>query len=187
MVLVETSIDVNDISWIFYDCLCSLILLLGPFQCFEPFLFSWGTLPLLWYKKLWECTVFSPIEAPGAKEVVRGASIFRPEEPDFKINMVKKDSKNSRVFQSQSKHFEHQKNPLRVCESTIHCHYSTACIENTVNYVQFLHQGVQFSCNPRLYLSKNKGGASIGRGLLLEKIRYMIYLSIEETKCSLKL
>ena len=33
-------------------------------------------------------TVFSPIEAPGAKEVVWGASIFHPEAPNFEINMV---------------------------------------------------------------------------------------------------
>ena len=47
--------------------------------------------------------VFSPIEAPAAKEMVWGASIFRPEVPNFKINMVKKDSKKSRVFLA-SKH-----------------------------------------------------------------------------------
>ncbi len=43
-------------------------------------------------------TVFSSIEAPGAKEMVWGASIFRTEAPNLKINMVKKDSKKSCVF-----------------------------------------------------------------------------------------
>ncbi len=55
-------------------------------------------------------TVFSPIEAPGAKEMVWGASIFRPEAPNFQINMVKKDSKNSCVFQPQNTHVQHQYN-----------------------------------------------------------------------------
>ena len=41
-------------------------------------------------------TVFSPIEAPGAKGMVWGASIFRPEAPNLKINTVKKDSEKSR-------------------------------------------------------------------------------------------
>ncbi len=37
-------------------------------------------------------TVFPPIEALGAKERVRGASIFCPNAPNFDINIVKKDS-----------------------------------------------------------------------------------------------
>ena len=56
-------------------------------------------------------TVFPPIEAPGAKEMVWGASIFHPEAQYFEINMVKKDSKMSPVF-SASKHTH--KAPIQV-------------------------------------------------------------------------
>ncbi len=49
-------------------------------------------------------TVFSLIEAPGAKEMVWGASIIFPEAPNFEINMVKKDNKKSHVFFSLKTH-----------------------------------------------------------------------------------
>ena len=57
------------------------------------------------------CTVFPPIEAPGAKEMVWGASIFHREARYFEIDMVKKDSKMSPVF-SASKHTH--KAPIQV-------------------------------------------------------------------------
>ncbi len=42
------------------------------------------------------------IEAPGAKEVVWGASIFHLEAPNFEINMVKEDSEKSVFFRLQT-------------------------------------------------------------------------------------
>ena len=57
-------------------------------------------------------TVFSPIEAPGAKEVVWGASIFHAEAPNLEINMVNKarnkDSEKSCIFQPQNPNIELQ-------------------------------------------------------------------------------
>ncbi len=53
-------------------------------------------------------TVFSPKEAPGAKGVVWGASIFHAEAPNFEINMVKEDSETSSNFQAQNAQIEHQ-------------------------------------------------------------------------------
>ncbi len=47
-------------------------------------------------------TVFSPIEAPGAKEIVWGASIFHPEVPEFEINMAKKHNEKYCIFQPQN-------------------------------------------------------------------------------------
>ena len=54
-------------------------------------------------------TVFPPIEAPGAKERIWGASIFCQEAPNFEINMIKKDSKMPPgFFQFQNTDTEHQ-------------------------------------------------------------------------------
>ncbi len=127
-------------------------------------------------------TVFSPIEAPGAKEMVWGASIFHPETPNFEINMAKKDSEKYRIFQPQNTHqcrYKVQgKNPLRVYKSTFHCYYSTTHVENTVYNVQFLHQSMQLNYNPCPYLSKNKGGgfywkgASIGENTVYVLIKH---------------
>ena len=53
-------------------------------------------------------TVFSPIEAPGAEEVVWGASIFHPKAPNFGINLVKKDGEIPHIFRPKNTHIDHQ-------------------------------------------------------------------------------
>ena len=55
-------------------------------------------------------TVFPPIEAPGAKEMVLGASVFHRRAPNFKINLVNRDIKMSLVLSHSKKkpHIEHK-------------------------------------------------------------------------------